>query len=111
MAEIIITIIVFAILVTWISPKIKKWYLHHHCPHCKSWFTVKLVQFDADTVVEGHDQNGLFGGLFKSLKFLGLFGGTTFTRDQPFLRKFGKGRYVCSKCGRDFFIEEHRDRR
>lgn len=111
MAELIIAIIVIVILISWISPKIKKWYLHHHCPHCKSWFSVKLIQFDADTVVEGHDQNGLFGGLFKSLKFLGLFGGTSYTKDNPFLREFGKGRYLCSKCGRDFFIEEHRDRR
>ena len=111
MSGIIITIIVFVILIAWISPKTKKWYMHHHCPYCKSWFTIKLIQFDADIVVEGHDRNGLFGGLFKNLKFLGLFGGTTFTRDQPFLREFGKGQYVCSKCGRDFFIEEHRDRR
>ncbi len=111
MAELIIAIIVIVILISWISPKIKKWYLHHHCPHCHSWFSVKLIQFNADTVVEGHDQNGLFAGLFKSLKFLGLFGGTSYTKDNPFLREFGKGRYLCSKCGRDFFIDEHRDRR
>ena len=111
MAETIIAIIVIAILIAWLRPKIKKWYLHNHCPHCHAWFKVKLVQFDADTVVAGHDQNGLFGGLFKTLKLFGLFGGATYTRDQPFLREFGKGRYLCSKCGRDFFIEEHRDRR
>ena len=109
--EIIISIVIIAILIAWLRPKIKKWYLHNHCPHCHSWFKTKLVQFDADTIVEGHDQNGLFGGLFKTLRLFGLFGGTTFTRDQPFLREFGKGKYLCSNCGRYYEIEEHRDRR
>lgn len=84
MIEMIITIIIAVVLIVSLRPKIKKWYLHNHCPYCHAWFSVKLVQFDVDTIVEGHDQNGLFGGLFKNLKFFGLFGGATHTRDQPF---------------------------
>lgn len=111
MFDIFISIILFVIIIAFLKPKISKWYLQHHCPYCHSWFTVKRTGFEADTIVEGHDQTGIFGGLFKTLKIFGLFTGLSHTSDQPFLREFGKGQYICSKCEKYFFIEEHRDRR
>ena len=109
--KMIITVLILIILCLSLMPKIKTFISHHHCPHCHSWGKLKFHRFDSEYVVTGHDQNGLFSGLFKSLRIFGLFGGINCSRDQPFLRLFGTAHYFCPKCHREVMIEEHRDKR
>lgn len=111
MLEFFISFILFVIIIAFLKPKIRRWYLHNHCPYCHSWFCLKEIRFNPDTVVTGHDQASFFGGAFKILKVLGLFGGSSFVKDNPFLREFGKFDYLCNKCGKTSIIDGHRDRR
>lgn len=105
--SVIIAIVIFLSLM----PKVKNWIPHHHCKSCHAWFSLKFLSFDTDTVVAGHDQSGLFGDLLKTLKILGIFGGTSYIKDSPFLREFGTYHYLCKKCGKTLTITGHRDRR
>lgn len=107
----ILTGIALIIIFLSLMPKIKKWVLHHRCPYCRSWTRLKFRNFEEEYIVTGHDQGGLFTGLFKSLRILGLFGGINFYKDHPFLRIFGTGYYVCPKCNHEVMLEEHRDKR
>ena len=107
----ILIAIILIIVILSLRPKIKRWVSHHRCPYCHSWTTLKFRNFQEEYIVTGHDQQGLFSGLFKTLKLLGLFGGVNFCKDQPFLRFFGTGYYVCPKCNHEVMIEEHHDRR
>ena len=107
----ILITIIFIIVILSLRPRINKWVSHHRCPYCHSWFCLKEVSFNPDTVVTGHDQSGLFGGLFKTLTIFGIFGGTSYVKDNPFLREFGEFDYLCNKCGKRSIVSGHRDRR
>lgn len=107
----IIPLIVFIIILLMLIPNLKKWISKRYCKYCNSWFTLKEINFECETTVVGHDQANIGGGIFKIFQIFGLFTGTSYTRDQPFLREFGKFDYLCNKCGKITIIHGHRDRR
>jgi hypothetical protein len=87
-------------------PALLNWIKTVHCPKCGSWFTLQYVRFDVTDKVTGRDKNRLgwrpgFRGGFS----------TGHTSDQPFIREFGKARYLCTKCNLHLTIETHRDKR
>jgi hypothetical protein len=91
-------------------PRIIKWVKHNHCPRCHSWFTLQFVRFDVDKTITGHDKQKNHSGYRPGWRG-GFTGGSSWTNDQPFIREFGKGRYLCTKCNLHLTIEESRDRR
>jgi hypothetical protein len=108
----IIALVIFIVILIVLIPRIRNWYIHHHCPRCHSWFTLHLDHFDVEHTIDGHDKNGMNGGALPALRNGGFpLGLLTRSRDRPFLKEFGKGRYLCSKCGLHYTIEESRERR
>ena len=91
-------------------PIIINWAKTNHCPKCGSWFTLQFVRFDVTDKVIGHDRRGNRGG-YRSGWRGGFFGNSTTSRDQPFIREWGKARYLCTKCNLHLTIETHRDKR
>jgi ribosomal protein S27AE len=91
-------------------PFILNWIKTVHCPKCGSWFTLEFVRFDVTDKVIGHDRTRHNGGYRTGWRG-GFGGGTSHTRDNPFIREWGKARYLCKKCGLHLTIETHRDRR
>ncbi|MDR1895296.1 MAG: hypothetical protein LBR10_00715, partial [Prevotellaceae bacterium] len=105
MTSLIIWPIVIMVLISLI-PVIRNWIQTHHCPKCGAWFSLQFVRFDVTDKVTGRDKmrNGWHSGLRGGW-------GSTHTSDQPFIREFGKARYVCTKCNLHLTIETHRDKR
>jgi predicted RNA-binding Zn-ribbon protein involved in translation (DUF1610 family) len=89
---------------------IANWVRTHHCPKCGAWFTLDFVRFDVTDKVTGHDSNQGHGGYTPGREG-GYGGGMLKTRDNPFIREFGKARYLCKKCGFHLTIETHQDKR
>jgi DNA-directed RNA polymerase subunit RPC12/RpoP len=87
-------------------PAIKNWVQTVHCPKCGSWFTLKFVRFDVTDKVTGRDKDrmGWHSGIRGGFR-------TNHTSEQPFIREFGKARYLCAKCNLYLTIETHRDKR
>jgi ribosomal protein S27AE len=106
-------LVVFSIIVAGVVsliPAIRNWVKTHRCPKCGTWFMLDLVRFDVTDKVTGHDSGGKHGGYLPGLRG-GFGGGLSSTKDNPFIREFGKARYLCKKCGFHLTIETHRDKR
>jgi hypothetical protein len=89
---------------------IRNWVRTRHCPKCGTWFMLEFVHFDVTDKVTGHDSRQGHGGYMPGWKG-GIDGGLSNTRDNPFIREFGKARYLCKKCGFHLTIETHQDKR
>lgn len=91
-------------------PVILNWIKTVHCPQCGSWFCLEFVRFDVTDKTIGHDKTRYNSGYRPGWRG-GFGGGTSHTSDNPFIREWGKARYLCKKCGLHLTLETHRDRR
>jgi ribosomal protein S27AE len=106
----LIVLSIIAVVAVPLIPVIMNWVRTHHCPKCGTWFMLEFVRFDVTDKVTGHDRLRNNGGYRPGWRG-GFGGGTSFTNDNPFIREFGKARYLCKKCGLHLTIETHRDKR
>jgi hypothetical protein len=105
----IIALGIFVPLAIWAIPAILNWVKTVHCPKCGSWFTLEFVRFDVTDKTIAHNRRRDGGGYRPGWRG-GFGGGSSYTRDDPYIREWGKARYLCKKCGLHLTIETHRDR-
>ena len=107
----IIILIIVLIIGIFLIPHIINWTLHNRCPKCGKWFTLDYHSFEVTDKVVGRNRTRFGGGRRSGLLRGGFFGGTGYTREDPFIREWGEARYICRACGRKVAIRNvKRDR-
>lgn len=105
----LVGLIILVPLALWAIPTILNWGKTVHCPKCGAWFTLTFVRFDVTDKTIARNKWRNSGGYRSGWKG-GFFNGSSYTHDDPYIREWGKARYLCKKCGLHLTIETHRDR-
>ncbi|MCL2139478.1 MAG: hypothetical protein FWH41_08120 [Treponema sp.] len=95
----IILLIVLAILVIYLIPRIRKWARTKHCPNCGKWFCLNFQRFAVTDRVVGYNRKNSGWGHIGSLIKGGFFFNRGGTREDPFIREWGEAHYTCRSCG------------
>ena len=103
-------LVILALLVIFLAPRVINWLHTARCYKCGKWFCLEYHSFVVTDKVVGHHRSNSGWGRRAGWKG-GIIWGFGRTKDDPFIREWGEARYICSACGRHISIHNvKRDR-